>query len=145
VHRAPAQLDLLAAPVLELLAGVDARGEPRRVLEHAVVAQDVGEEVVGEDGEAVDVGEVRDPGEDEVVRGDLRPLVEARVVEERHGTGERPREGGGGPARVADPLDGAAVAEPRAELDERLGVERHQLVARVLSEHVGDHPPVHPA
>jgi len=49
----------------------------------------LGEEVVGEDREAVDVGEVRDAGEDQVVGGDLRALVEAAVGEERHPLGQR--------------------------------------------------------
>jgi hypothetical protein len=53
-------------------------------VQHAVDAQDVGDEVVGEDRQPVDVAELRNAGERQVARHDLGALVEAWVVEQRH-------------------------------------------------------------
>jgi hypothetical protein len=55
-RRGP-DLALELAAVLELDALVDLGGELVVVAQHAVEAQDVGDEVVGEDREAVDVRE----------------------------------------------------------------------------------------
>ena len=54
VHRAPADLALLLAG-RQQLAGVDAGGQGGVVAQHAVHAQHVGHEVVGEDRQAVEV------------------------------------------------------------------------------------------
>ena len=71
---ARAQLDLHRLAVAQLLTGVDALGERRRVAQHAVAAQDVRHEVVGEDRQPVDVGERRHARQHEVVDGDLGAL-----------------------------------------------------------------------
>ena len=76
VHRAAADLALLVAR-REQLAGVDAGGQRGLVAQHAVHAQHVRHEVVGEDREPVEVVELGHAGEREVVRGDLGALPEA--------------------------------------------------------------------
>ncbi len=83
MHRAGADLALGAAGGKQL-AGVDARGEGRVVEQHPLAAQHVGDEVVREDRQAVEVREVGDPCEREVGGDDLGALVEAAVVEHRH-------------------------------------------------------------
>jgi hypothetical protein len=109
VHRGRTDLALGAAG-LEELAGVDAAGQLRVVTEHAVHAQHVRDEVVGEDREAVEVGEVGDAGEREVVGRDLGALPEAPVVEEGH-LGEGLRESFRGRSQhLQDP----SVLEPAA-------------------------------
>ena len=80
--------------------------------------------------------EARDPREREVVGGDLRALVEAAVVEERHAGRELLGQALGRAAGVGDELERVAVAEPGAERPQRLGVERHQLVFGLLAERV---------
>ena len=62
VDRAGAQLDLLGAAVDEQLAGVDPRLQRRVEAQDAVEAQHVGDEVVGEGGEAVFVAKLGDAG-----------------------------------------------------------------------------------
>ena len=52
--------------------------------EHAVAAQDVRDEVVGEDRQAVQVFEAGDTGEREVAGGDLGALVEPAIGVHRH-------------------------------------------------------------
>ena len=110
MHGAGADLALHRAAGGDEAAGVDERGEVGRVGEHAVEAQDVRDQVVGEDGQPIDVGERRDAGERQVVGGDLRPLVEARIVEERHLARQRAREALGGAAGLVDDL--SAVRSP---------------------------------
>src|SRR3954469_20320604 len=63
VHGARADLDLLGAALQELDPLVDLRGELGRVGQDAGEPQDVWDEVVGEDRQAVDVRKVRDTGE----------------------------------------------------------------------------------
>ena len=111
VHGARADLALGAAE-RQALAGVDARGERVVVDEHAVAAQHVRDEVVGEDRQAVEVVELGDAGEREVVGDDLGALVEAAVVEHRHAAvRERLREALGRAAGGADEVERAALAE----------------------------------
>ncbi len=82
VHGAGADLDFHRAARFERDAGVDTFGELGRVGEHSIGAEHVGDEVVREDCERVDVGELGDAGVDEVVGGDLRALVEAGIGED---------------------------------------------------------------
>ena len=86
---------------------VDAGRQPGVVAQHAVHAQHVGDEVVGEDREPVEVVELGDPGEREVVRRDLGPLPEADVVEEGHA---RPRAS----TRAARPIRRASATTSSA-------------------------------
>ena len=120
------------------LAGVDAGGERGVVAQHPVHAQHVGDEVVGEDREPVEVGELGHAGEREVVRHDLGALPEAEVVEEGHPGGEHRGEPLGRAAGLLHQVERATVTEEAAEVAERLGVERHQLVVRLLPEHRGN-------
>src|ERR687888_1180330 len=78
VHRARADLALLRAGA-QVAARVDVRGQALLVQEHALAAQHVRDEVVGEDRQRVEVAELGDAGEREVAGGDLRALVEALV------------------------------------------------------------------
>ena len=137
MHRAGADLALLRAHPQRAL-GIDVLGQSRVVDEDAVAAQDVRDEVVGEDREAIEVAEAHDAGEREVGGHDLRPLVEAAVVEHRHPGGEVLREPLGRPVRLAHRLERPAPAEPPAELAQRLGVQRHELVVAGLAQRVGD-------
>ena len=94
--------------------GVDVRGQALVVDQHAVAAQDVRHEVVGEDRQAVDVLEARDAGEREVGRHELGLLVEAAVVEERHAAGQALGEGHGGAAGLRGEVEGRPLAEEGA-------------------------------
>ena len=136
-HRAGADLAFLR-PGAQQLAGVDARREPRVVDEDALDAQDVGDEVVGEDREPVEVGEARDAGQGEVAGDELRALVEAAVVVHRHAARERLGQPDGGAAGGADEVQRAALAQERPEPAQRLGEEGHELVVGRLPEDVGD-------
>jgi hypothetical protein len=89
VHGAGADLALHRLAGRELEAPVDALRELGRVVQDALGAQHVRQQVVGEDGQPVDVREVRDAGEHEVVGRDLGALVEAAVGEEGHALGEQ--------------------------------------------------------
>jgi hypothetical protein len=134
--------------VLEQDARVDARDELRVGLEHAVEAQDVGDEVVGEQRQGGEAAGGGDPGEGKVRGGDLRAL------EERHLLAVVGRDvAPAGPARQPrrEPLRGAVpaagereerpvllIADALAELAQVGGEQRHQLVLGVLSHHGGD-------
>ena len=106
--------------------------------EHAVAAEHVGDEVVGEDRERVEVVELRDARQRQVVGGDLRALVEAVVGEERALGREPRREPLGRAARAVDQVQRAAVAQQPPELAQRLGEQAHELQAGVLAERRGD-------
>jgi hypothetical protein len=134
VHRRRADLALGAAG-LQQLAGVDPPLELRLVSEDAVHAQDVRDQVVGEDREPVEVVELGDAGEREVVGGDLGALPEPLVVEEGH-LGEGLRQPLGRAAGRPDRIQRAALAEPVAEVVEGLRVQGHQFVAALLAERV---------
>jgi hypothetical protein len=82
MDRAGPQLPLGRRSGLEPLATVDPGRERVVVYQDAVQSQHVRQEVVGEHRERVDVGEVGRAGQDEVVDGDPRALLEAGVVEE---------------------------------------------------------------
>ena len=84
MHGARAHLALVLAAGGQLGARVDALGQLVVVVQDALEAQDVRDEVVGEDRQPVDVGIRDDAGQMEVVGGDLGALVEAAVGEERH-------------------------------------------------------------
>ena len=76
MQRAGPDLDLLRGVVLDQRAGVDARDEVVVELEHAVDAQHVRDEVVGEQGQPVQVVGGGEPGQREVRGGDLGALEE---------------------------------------------------------------------
>src|SRR4051794_8596323 len=76
VQRAGADLDLLGRVVLDQLLGVDAGDQIGIELEHAVDAQDVWHEVVGEQRERTEIAGGRDAGQREVGGGDLGTLVQ---------------------------------------------------------------------
>ncbi len=80
VQRDGADLDLLPRVVLEQRAGVDASHEVVVELEHAVDAQDVRDEVVGEQRQAVEVVRGRDARQREVGGGDLGALEQRHVA-----------------------------------------------------------------
>ncbi len=144
----------LGAPEREADAGVDACGQVVVVDEHAVAAQDVGDEVVGEDGEAVEVVELGDARQREVVGDDLGALVEAAVIEHRHAAREHLRQALGRAARFGNEVERAsrllacgrgrpapAPSRPLQEAAQRaqcLRVEAHQLVVGCLVEDRGD-------
>ena len=132
VDRAGAQLALLCPAGLEQLAAVDARRQRLVEHQHAVEAQHVRQEVVGEDGQLVDVVEGRDAREHEVVGRDLGALEEAGVVEERHALGQLGGEARGGAIGGRDQLQRVAPGGEGAQLRQPLGVERHQRMRGVL-------------
>jgi hypothetical protein len=134
VQRARADLALGRAGRQQPL-GVDVRGQLRLVDEHAVHAQHVRHEVVGEDRKPVEVAEFGQPGQGEVVRHDLRALVEAAVVEEAHAACQQCREPLGRAGGLGHQVLGPAAAEEAAQLSQGLGVEAHQRVLRRLAEH----------
>ena len=100
------------------------------VHEHAVEAQDVRDEVVGEDRQAVDVRELDDAREMQVVGGDLGALEEADVVEERHRR-EPLRDALGGRLEHAQRR---RLAQEEPEVVERRGVQARELVGGVEPE-----------
>ena len=83
VDRAGPDLPLLLSR-LEQLAGVDPPAQVGLVLQHAVDPQDVRNEIVGKDREAVEVIEAGHARERQVARHDLGALEEPAVIEERH-------------------------------------------------------------
>ncbi len=93
------------------------------------------DKVVGEDGQPVEVVEARLSGQCEVARDDLGALVEPAVVEEAHAASEESGEALGRAVRLGDQVKRRAVAEEAAEVSERLGIEAHQRMARLLAEH----------
>ena len=135
---APARISRSCGPIRSGRSASTCCASRRVVDEDAVAAQDVRNEVVGEDREAVEVAEAHDAGEREVRRHDLRPLVEAAIVEHRHPRGEVLGEALGRPVRLAHRLERPAPAEPPAELAQRLRVQRHELVVAGLPQRVGD-------
>ncbi len=118
--------------------GVDVRRETLVVDEDALAAQHVGDEVVGEDRERVEVRELGDPAEREVARRDLGALVEARVLPHGHAAGEQLGHPDGRAAGLGDDVEGVARAEEAPELAQGLREEGHELVVAVLAEGVGD-------
>ena len=146
MHRAGADL-ALDAPERQALAAVDARCQLVVVDEHAVAAQHVRHQVVGEDRETVEIGELGHAGEREVVWHDLSALVETAVVEHRHATREYPGQALGRTFGFIDEVQctssGPASSVRRAsqeiaERTQRLRVEAHQLVVGALAEDRGD-------
>ena len=144
MDRAGAQLDLLGRAVDEELAGFDPRGQPRVEPEDAVDPQHVGDEVVGEGGEAVEVAELGEPGAGDIGGGDLGALEERDLALFIYGdvgeglpageqVGERRGRSGG---RVEHRGEAAAVVglDVGADVAERRGEVGHQRVARVLAE-----------
>ena len=117
VHGAGADLALLRRRPAAAARRRCAR-RARVVAQHAVAAQHVRDEVVGEDRQAVEVAEARDAGERQVGGGDLRALVEAAVGEQRHPGGERLRQALGRAARRARRAR-ARRASPRNAPSER--------------------------
>src|SRR5215208_5771470 len=134
VNRAATDLALGVARS-EQLARVDVSRQVRVVAQHAVHAQNMRHHVVGEDRQAVKVVEVGDRGQREVAGHDLRALVEAAVGEELHASGELPGQALGRPARRVDRLERRTAREEAPELAQRLGVEGHELVPGLLSQH----------
>ena len=144
VQRAGADLALGGA-LRQQLAGVDVGGQLGVVAQHAVHAQHVGDEVVREDREPIEVVELGRAGESEVAAHDLGALVEAAIVEEAHAAGEQRRQPLGRPVRLADQVPGGAVAQEPAQVAQRLRVQAHQRMARFLAEHARDGGGVEPA
>ena len=118
---AQARISRSARPCGSSSPRVDVRGQPGVVAQHAVHAQHVRHEVVGEDRQRVEVAELGQPRQRQVARHDLGALVEAAVVEEAHAAGEQLRQPLGGAARLLDqvqrasgrPGSGPARAAPR--------------------------------
>src|SRR5215211_2623614 len=78
LDRTGPYLDLLLRSGLEQLAGLDGGGNALLVAEYSVDAQDVGDDVVGEQGEPIEVAEA---GDARVV--EIRPR-ELGALEQRH-------------------------------------------------------------
>ncbi|HEX4363495.1 MAG TPA: hypothetical protein VHZ75_03030 [Solirubrobacteraceae bacterium] len=96
----------------------------------------MGDEVVGEDRQAVEIPEAHDAGEREVRRHDLGALVEAVVGEHRHAAGQlcgQPLRRS--PCRKRQPQC-VTLPEESPERTQGLGVERDQLVVATLPEDV---------
>src|SRR6059036_1767167 len=101
-------------------------------------SSDVCSSDLGEDRQPLEVAEGGDPGEREVVRNDLRALVEAAVGVHRHASGEQLGQALRRAAGSAHQVERAALAEERPELAQRLGEERCELVVARLAEDVGE-------
>lgn len=112
----------------ELVACVDARREVGRVLKDSVAAQHVGQEVVREHGQAIDVVEVRHAGEREVVGSDLGTLVEAGVS----GKGKARGEG------LSRRPELERLPQPGSEVAQRVRVQVAKAVPRRKVQDVGD-------
>ena len=76
MHRTRADLDLLARVVLDQLRSLDAGNELGRERQHTVDSQDVGDEVVREHGEAIEIVKRRGAGSLQVSGGDLGAFEE---------------------------------------------------------------------
>ncbi len=144
VHRAGPDLALGAARG-EQLACVDAGGERLLIDQDTLAAQHVGDEVVGEDRQAIEIGEARHSREREVGDHDLGALVEAAVIEHRHAARQRFGQPLGRAAALGHEVQRAALAEEAAQLVQCLGVEAHQLVVGPLAEDPGNGAGVHRA
>jgi hypothetical protein len=134
--------------VVDQLARLDPRDERGVEAQDAVEAQDVGDQVVGEERQAVELLELGGAGEREVGGRDLRALEErdlatvvGRAVGEAVPGGQQLDERGGrAPRRLDDAEEAAAVlvGDASAEIVECAGEERDQLVLGVLAERRGD-------
>ena len=76
MQGAGSDLHLLGRAVLDQLPAVDAGDERGGEVQHAVEAQHVGDQVVGEHRQPVEVGGARDAGAGEIGGGDLGALEE---------------------------------------------------------------------
>ena len=113
--RAGADLALGAAE-RERHAGVDARRQRLVVDEHAVAAQHVRDEVVGEDRQAVEVVEFGYAGEREVAGDDLGALVEAAVARTSPSRAPASASRSAEPPASATQVERAPLAEEAPEL-----------------------------
>ena len=111
MHGAGPDLVLLRSGA-QLPAPVDVGRESLVVHEHAVAAQDVGHEVVGEDRQPLEVVEARDGGERQVRRRDLCALEETAIVEHRHAGGKLRGERLGRAAGAPQPEDNGHSLDP---------------------------------
>ena len=135
MDRAGADLPLLPADG-QRPSGVDQRREASVIAEHAVAAQDMGDEVVGEDRQPVEIVELGDAGKREVGGEDLGALEEAAVGVHRHPRGDGLGQPLGAAPAGRHQVERRSLAEEAAEPAQRLGVEGDQLVVGWLTEHV---------
>ena len=124
------------------LLGLDPRDEPGFEREHAVEPEHVGDEVVGEHRQPVEVGEAGAAGTVQVRGSDLGALEEGdgeflirRAVGEAVPAAESPcerrRRAVGG---VDHGRDATGIVQTGAEVVERVRVQPHQLMIGVLTE-----------
>ena len=135
---AQARISRSCGPGRSAAPGVDVGRQALVVDEHALAAQDVGDEVVGEDRQRVEIVELGHAAERKVARRDLRALVEPLVLPHRHAAREQLGHPHGRAVGGRDDVERVAVAEEAPELAQGLRVERHQLVVARLAERVGD-------
>lgn len=142
MDRAGAQLNLLGGIVDQQLAGFDPRGQLGIEVEDAVEMEDVGHDVVGEGGEAVEIAKPSGAAATDVGGGELGALEErdralsiCRDVGEGLLAGEEAGEDGGRATGRVDRGREAPVVvgqEMLSNIAQGGGELRHQRVSRVL-------------
>jgi len=148
VHGAGADLHLLRRAGRDRLARIDPGGQCLVVGQDSIVTQNVGDEVVGDEGEAFDIVEAPRPpaGKGDVQvdggelgaleEGDVQPPVLRDVAKEGH-FGQKADEAlGGVPGGLDQPPEVAAEARQKkpAEIVEPPGKESHQLGGERVGE-----------
>ena len=134
MHRAPADLALLLAR-RQQLAGVDPGGQRGVVPEDAVHAKHVRDQVVGEDRQAVEVENSATPASARSFGAIWARFQKPRSSKKGIRRREHRREPLGRATRLRDDIERPPLAEEAAKVAQRLGVQRHQLVVRLLPEH----------